>query len=1123
MNTKFFYGIALLMAISMMSGGAFATDATPCPLPSDPAQLLDLVFPLIDMDGNGVLSMAEYLNLGQDPMFFSIIDSNGNGNISKDEIRIFLPMMDVLVVGGFLGLIDLNSDGLIQFEEVSEYVSRDLFNQADLNGNGVIDCEDIELAPVPPAICPLPTDPAFLLPVVWQVIDLDGDDALNRDEILTLSSGVESNVDIVLLIADTNGDGILSFIEASQLFTSLPFLLTDILWPMDINGDGVLTAVELSAYLNSEQFSSLDINSDGLLDCYDFPDAPIAPGEGEGEGEGEVDGLPCPLPNDPKILLDFLWPLLDADGDGGLSLLEALRLAPEYAEDIQMYYPLVDMNGDGRVSKQELLSFLPVIQTIMPIDYLSVVDLNGNGIIEFEEAAAYVGRNQFDQLDLNGNGVLDCGDLGDIPPIIGEGESEGEPEGDTGDDGDCRLPDDSNILARVIWLLLDAYGNRGIPIALLASIAPDYSTSILQDLPMVDTNHDDRVEFDEIEPFLHLIPLGLFWSIDLNGNGVIEYDEVSSLVPSEVFAGIDADGNGAIDCQDLPLILSLMPIGGGPPTEDDIPGGGGYCPLPQDLLLLLDYLWPMVDVDGNGLLSQEELRPFNYIVLPEVFVLLDLDGDESLSRDEIASFAPILPMMLPGGLLYYLDINRDGVLDWKELQFYVSQDAFKMMDRNRNGVIDCGDLDDPTMPPLDPRTPCHLLRNPGQMLDVLWRLVDADNNAVITVDEVRAVCTALVTEEDFALADLNGDGVLTRDEILPMLPIALAFLDLNGDGVLSYREVRDYISEPWFIRLDRNRNGVLDCEDFIPVGILPVLPPPTIQYIAQMFTEVDANGDGAITLDEWLAYGGLAREMFLEIDLSGDGRVTLEEIRALFDSTTTFGGRPVLRMQRQICGNGTYLPGAAVEVRVRITSMIQGNIGFLRLSEAIPDHWQLLDIVSASGAEYLPSAVPTGAMEFYWPQIPAFPVEFVYRLLVPETAEGIQEIRGEVFYADAPDSALFETTGAVVTLLGEGKGPEWAHSADFDRDWTLSLSELLRVIQLYNVQGYQCGGDTEDGFAPFKGLTDCRPHDGDYILQDWAIDLSELLRMIQIFNAPDRSYFAMPESEDGFAPGKFSL
>jgi len=100
----------------------------------------------------------------------------------------------------------------------------------------------------------------------------------------------------------------------------------------------------------------------------------------------------------------------------------------------------------------------------------------------------------------------------------------------------------------------------------------------------------------------------------------------------------------------------------------------------------------------------------------------------------------------------------------------------------------------------------------------------------------------------------------------------------------------------------------------------------------------------------------------------------------------------------------------------------------------------------------------------------------------------------------------------------QGEGDLVFHSADTNRDGAINLSELLRVIQFFNVGGYQCAFGTEDGYAP--GLGTCEggePHNSDYNPQDFRINLSELLRLIQLYNAPG-GYIADPSEEDGFRP-----
>jgi len=107
-----------------------------------------------------------------------------------------------------------------------------------------------------------------------------------------------------------------------------------------------------------------------------------------------------------------------------------------------------------------------------------------------------------------------------------------------------------------------------------------------------------------------------------------------------------------------------------------------------------------------------------------------------------------------------------------------------------------------------------------------------------------------------------------------------------------------------------------------------------------------------------------------------------------------------------------------------------------------------------------------------------------------------------------------------VAELRAAAGPRSpVHAADQNADRRVSLSELLRGVQFFNSGGYRCAenvNDTEDGFAPGAGSTDCHPHSSDYAPQDWTVSLSELLRLIQIYNSAGYTHCPDDETEDGF-------
>ncbi len=92
-------------------------------------------------------------------------------------------------------------------------------------------------------------------------------------------------------------------------------------------------------------------------------------------------------------------------------------------------------------------------------------------------------------------------------------------------------------------------------------------------------------------------------------------------------------------------------------------------------------------------------------------------------------------------------------------------------------------------------------------------------------------------------------------------------------------------------------------------------------------------------------------------------------------------------------------------------------------------------------------------------------------------------------------------------------------SADSSGDYTISLSELLRVVQLYNAGGYACAenpGATEDGYLPqaSPGTPVCLLHSLDSNA-DNQVSLSELLRGIQLYNLGEYT-FCPGQGEDEF-------
>jgi hypothetical protein len=137
----------------------------------------------------------------------------------------------------------------------------------------------------------------------------------------------------------------------------------------------------------------------------------------------------------------------------------------------------------------------------------------------------------------------------------------------------------------------------------------------------------------------------------------------------------------------------------------------------------------------------------------------------------------------------------------------------------------------------------------------------------------------------------------------------------------------------------------------------------------------------------------------------------------------------------------------------------------------------------------------------------------------------------------APTGAASGLVRTEVFLLPGGTVDALIHTADLDRDGRLALLELTRVIELYNTRnGTTRTGSyavattaSEDGFAPDATRTStatvalARHHSADSN-RDGKINLTELTRVIELYNYRSGTtrtgqYKIQPGTEDGFAPG----
>jgi len=136
--------------------------------------------------------------------------------------------------------------------------------------------------------------------------------------------------------------------------------------------------------------------------------------------------------------------------------------------------------------------------------------------------------------------------------------------------------------------------------------------------------------------------------------------------------------------------------------------------------------------------------------------------------------------------------------------------------------------------------------------------------------------------------------------------------------------------------------------------------------------------------------------------------------------------------------------------------------------DAVNGQQWTFDASSGSAGEVAPQSGDTDLFEWAWTGTPASPIEFSYSLDVPGNADREQILTGVL---RARITGIEFETMVTPDPLAVPVAPA-THDADIDQDNEFSLSELLRVIELYNTREgtkrtgiYHPDGTGVDGFA----------------------------------------------------------
>ena len=133
---------------------------------------------------------------------------------------------------------------------------------------------------------------------------------------------------------------------------------------------------------------------------------------------------------------------------------------------------------------------------------------------------------------------------------------------------------------------------------------------------------------------------------------------------------------------------------------------------------------------------------------------------------------------------------------------------------------------------------------------------------------------AKMSQQLFSLIDLDSDGSVTKtelqslsDESSSVIDNFISKVDASDDQAITQQEFESALSK----LLQEMKSSSTE-------NASTAAPPPPPKDSGEMFSSLDSNSDGSLTVDE-LTAGGVpdAEKIFSEIDSNGDGMITLAE------------------------------------------------------------------------------------------------------------------------------------------------------------------------------------------------------------------------------------------------------
>ena len=649
-------------------------------------------FSRLDGNGDGFVDRDEYLGQYAEPHraaaregYFNA-DHDGDLLLSRDEF--FAPPEErVPHVRSRFALRDVDEDGLVSREEYVEPHIGGQWEEAARNESIVFDGnDDGDLTLVEFAFTPQPMD---VRPILFELLDGDGDRFLTRDEYLS-PHGAERRAGerVTFYSRDSDGDSRLSAEEFTAPPESWRPHLRSLYSSRDTDDDGWISRAEyFGPFIGGEweqaakdEAELFDEDQDGYLSLLEFALSPA--------GQAH-----------PESLLE----LLDSDGDAALTVREFVEPRPAgQRAAMAAVFVRRDRNHDGRLVLEELQG-QPDAAIVDPVSDLA-------------RGATAEAVAQWDNADRDGDGSLSEAEWGRV-----ELES-----GSVLEFGRLDLNRDGKLTQSEFEVAVAAaYGLKrivdGAPLRFSDGLVVNFAA-----IQRLDRNQDWAISRAEFIERFHEGPLNArrFSELDHDGNGVLNDAEllerrVFALDTLSDFCRIDQDFNGRLSPDEVVATAH--------------PWQQRMC---RQLVSAYDE-----DADGGLDLREYRLTPFANPMVEWYYGFRDADNDGLLSWREFVGGPAGGFLGLAHHTYEHIDADRDGMLSVREYPFDLDyqrvplQAAFDALDRDEDGALtirDATGLDRPVG-----NDPTLILRWEERMMQVeeTFALADEDGDGRIVPQE----------------------------------------------------------------------------------------------------------------------------------------------------------------------------------------------------------------------------------------------------------------------------------------------------------------------------------------------------------------------------------------------------